>query len=211
MYLGNIMEIGPTESLFTDPANPYTHALLSAIPEPDPTSERERITLRGTPPSPRDPPVGCPFTTRCPVKIRPSEYRDVDDNLWERIGILREVLRERDRVELTLKERVRDLLGRETRLTDINEVEAELFGDIDVPSDIESHVHEAIEYVDKGDTERAQQYLRKEFGSVCDTERPELYPVGDTGRTSLCHRHADEYDEPVAAYTEMQGRLFADD
>src|SRR5699024_2607171 len=58
MYLGNIMEVGEAEELFADPANPYTHSLLSAIPEPDPESEQDRITLRGTPPSPRDPPTG---------------------------------------------------------------------------------------------------------------------------------------------------------
>ncbi|AHZ22770.1 peptide ABC transporter ATP-binding protein [Haloferax mediterranei ATCC 33500] len=211
MYLGNIMEIGPTEALFDDPANPYTHALLSAIPEPDPTSDRNRITLRGTPPSPRDPPVGCPFSTRCPVKIRPGKYSDVDDDLWERISILREVIRERGRVELSLTERISNLLGRETRLTDIYEVESELFGDIDVPQEISSHIHEAIEYVDQDKPERAEEYLREEFGSVCDTEQPEQYTVGNTGRTSLCHRHANDYEEPVEAYTETHSGLFADD
>ncbi|SEK99319.1 ABC transporter ATP-binding protein [Haloferax larsenii] len=211
MYLGNIMEIGPTEALFDDPANPYTHALLSAIPEPDPTSERNRITLRGTPPSPRDPPAGCPFSTRCPVKIRPEKYRDLDDELWDRISILREVLRERNRVELTLTERVRDFIGGETRLTDIYEVESELFDEITVPQDVSSHIHEAIEYVDQDKPERAQQYLREEFGSVCDTDQPELYTVGDTGRTSFCHRHANEYDEPSDAYSETHDELFADD
>ncbi|MFC6726018.1 ABC transporter ATP-binding protein, partial [Halobium palmae] len=98
MYLGNIMELGRTDELFQNPANPYTHALLSAIPTPDPTSTRERITLRGTPPSPRDPPEGCPFSTRCPVKIRPEKYRDVDDETWSRVEILRAVLRERGRL-----------------------------------------------------------------------------------------------------------------
>ncbi|MFB6185946.1 MAG: oligopeptide/dipeptide ABC transporter ATP-binding protein, partial [Halobacteriaceae archaeon] len=61
MYLGKIMEIGNTEELYTNPANPYTKSLLSAIPEPDPTSTRTRITLPGTPPSPSDPPKGCQF------------------------------------------------------------------------------------------------------------------------------------------------------
>jgi len=95
MYLGHVMELGGTEELFDEPANPYTHALLSAIPDPDPEAERERITLRGTPPSPRDPPTGCPFSTRCPAKVRPDEYEAVDDDVWERIEFFREVLRER--------------------------------------------------------------------------------------------------------------------
>jgi peptide/nickel transport system ATP-binding protein len=211
MYLGNIMEIGPTDALFDDPANPYTHALLSAIPEPDPTSERNRITLRGTPPSPRDPPTGCPFSTRCPVKIRPPKYRDIDDDVWESIEVLREVLRERSRVELSVSDRVRGLLGKETRLTDIHDVETELFGELDVPDEVQRHVSEAVEYVANGDDERAQAYLKEEFGSVCDSERPDLYRVGDTERTSLCHRHTNEHDEPIDVYTEDYSGVLADD
>ncbi|MFB6186976.1 MAG: ABC transporter ATP-binding protein, partial [Halobacteriaceae archaeon] len=62
MYLGKIMEIGETERLFDDAANPYTKSLLSAIPEPDPQAQKQQLTLKGTPPSPRNPPRGCPFT-----------------------------------------------------------------------------------------------------------------------------------------------------
>ena len=96
LYLGKIMEIGKTEQLYQNPQNPYTRALLSAIPNPDPRDETTRITLPGTPPSPRDPPTGCQFATRCPAKLRPSElgmfsaHDDIDSAVRDLFGDLQE-------------------------------------------------------------------------------------------------------------------------
>jgi len=66
MYLGEIMESGPVSEIFLNPRHPYTRALLSAIPVPDPTMRRKRIVLKGTVPSAINPPSGCRFHTRCP-------------------------------------------------------------------------------------------------------------------------------------------------
>ncbi|WP_115026924.1 ABC transporter ATP-binding protein [Brucella canis] len=69
LYLGRIMEIASSEDLYARPQHPYTRALLSAIPSPDPDARTERQILRGDIPSPANPPSGCVFRTRCPMAI----------------------------------------------------------------------------------------------------------------------------------------------
>lgn len=89
MYLGNLMELSDSDSLFDEPLHPYTQALLSAIPVPNPkeASERERIMLEGDLPSPISPPSGCRFRTRCPhamdvcSEVVP-EWREAKENHW---------------------------------------------------------------------------------------------------------------------------------
>ncbi len=196
MYLGNIMEIGPTEELFESPSNPYTISLLSAIPEPDPTVDTRGITLRGTPPSPRDPPQGCPFSTRCPMKIHPDRYDALDDEVWTAIETFREVLRERSRADRSLREIAKGMLGLETKRSDIAEIRTEIFRDVELPERVTDHIDTAAAFVADDDPDAAREHLREEFGSRCDTEPPAYHTVSASGRESYCHRHRQDESDP---------------
>ncbi len=100
MYLGTIVEVGPARTVIGAPRHPYTQALVSAVPDPDPSSGRSRIVLAGDPPSPAAPPPGCPFEPRCfhprkdarcraerPV-LRPVAGQDVACHYAETIGAI---------------------------------------------------------------------------------------------------------------------------
>lgn len=90
MYLGKMVELADRDALYDRPMHPYTHALLSAVPIPDPTIEhqRERILLEGDIPHPSNPPSGCRFHTRCPVAqegkcdVEEPEFRELEPDHW---------------------------------------------------------------------------------------------------------------------------------
>jgi oligopeptide/dipeptide ABC transporter ATP-binding protein len=89
MYLGVMVELAERDELYDNPLHPYTQALLSAVPIPDPkeTRARQRIILSGDPPSPIDPPPGCRFHPRCPIAVEECtqivpEWREISPDHW---------------------------------------------------------------------------------------------------------------------------------
>jgi peptide/nickel transport system ATP-binding protein len=89
MYLGQIMEIGPAEAIYAPPYHPYTEALLSAVPIPDPSAKQKHIRLEGTVPSAISPPSGCRFHTRCPRRqLLPDDGKicETDAPPWREVG-----------------------------------------------------------------------------------------------------------------------------
>ena len=85
MYLGRIVELADSEALLENPIHPYTRALISAVPVPDPRARASRATIRGEPPNPFSPPSGCAFHARCPhaddqCRSQLPEFRPIGEN-----------------------------------------------------------------------------------------------------------------------------------
>ncbi|RJS98848.1 ABC transporter ATP-binding protein [Halococcus sp. IIIV-5B] len=189
MYLGEVVEVAETRDLFDDPKHPYTRALLSSIPEPDPTTDTDRTVLEGDVPSPITPPSGCRFHTRCPSVIPPEDldvsqksYREVMDY---RQRVADESLSVADvRAEAAASGEVATDGGVPTRaLWD------ELFDHADgLDAESRSVVEASFERVADGDFEGASELLRERFESVCERERPTL---GEGAHPAACHLHND--------------------
>jgi oligopeptide/dipeptide ABC transporter ATP-binding protein len=197
MYLGNILELGPTSEVFESPANPYTLSLLSAIPgssTPAPPS-LDRLDPRGSPPNPRYPPDGCPFATRCPLKVRPDSAADLSTDAWEAIERFRHVLRERARRDGPASKSLLRRLGLRSHEQSVQSITADLFDGVELPADVAETVAVAEERAHSSPA-AAADLLAEEFGSVCDRNGEDVHAVGDGTRTSRCVRHRDEYEEP---------------
>ncbi len=191
MYLGEIVEMAPTDELFSDPKHPYTRALLSAIPTPNPRERGMGTELHGDVPSPSSPPPGCRFHTRCPEVIQPEGY-EFDQDVWQHVMHLREGLRQG--IDL---ESIRELIVAETdayedpeevteaEIKDGIRLEYELPDSLSDP-DAEAVMSDAIDAVVAGDQEGAIELLSTEFETICEVETPELSLIDDFHRAN-CH------------------------
>ena len=193
MYLGEIVEVGPTESVFTSPKHPYTEALVSAIPTPDPRTANRGIELTGSVPDPADPPVGCRFHTRCHAVVQPPDL-DVDRTTWRQLLDFRLAIEAGEVDAAAIEERARieaDGDGREG-----STAAEQLRRTFDLPetvsdSAVEEDLAAAIGAVLDGEDGRAAERLRSTVRTPCERQHPESVDHGD-GHESACIRHDPE-------------------
>lgn len=201
MYLGEIVESGPTDQLFSNPQHPYTQALLDAIPRADPDNPGAQATLSGTVPDPSDPPTGCRFHTRCP-KVIPPDDLSISQSTWKSVVTLSQDL-DTDRFDLrSLVEAavdpttarqletqpdtpVTDLLEQDTIQTAIRTQ----YSLPESPSDptLADALDTTLTQLASG-TDPDSISALDEFTSICATTAPQTQQVGDDHHAA-CHLH----------------------
>jgi peptide/nickel transport system ATP-binding protein len=171
MYLGNVVELGPTDEIFESPDHPYTQALLESVPRASVEEQGRYVeALSGDVPSPRNPPSGCRFRTRCPAVIPPDDLR-IDQDAYRAVMNLRDALERGDLVAASVWERVDAEEGDERAFVD--SVRETFVGAESLSGANERTVEEALTALARGDRAEAVGTLRERFESVCETARPE--------------------------------------
>jgi peptide/nickel transport system ATP-binding protein len=188
MYLGEIVEVGPVEEIFSNPQHPYTEALLSSIPTPDPRASVGGIELKGSVPSPTNPPSGCRFHTRCHKVIQP-EGVDIDQEAW------RGLLNFRDQVAAGAidVEGVRENVSAGGEEPTNEAVRAEIRTEFDIEGtiadpELEEALTAALEQLLDGDSEGAAERLADAFRTPCAETEPQR-TVHGPDHESACLLH----------------------
>ncbi|PSP62160.1 ABC transporter ATP-binding protein [Halobacteriales archaeon QH_8_64_26] len=211
MYLGEVIEKGPTDAIVTDPKHPYTEALFDAVPDIDASAERRRANVTGEVPSPRDPPRGCRFHPRCAYVIPPAEWQGSQEAFRRGFQFKLQV---RNRAISTegidadgdsavggrASDPTEALLARELvlDLPEEHRIDAEggaMAGvgidpsTLDLSGDAERALRAAADAVLDEDYERAEAELNEHFDSICDRDHPDLRPAADGEGTEVaaCH------------------------
>mgnify|MGYP000023547915 CR=1 FL=1 len=199
MYLGEVAEIGSAEEVYSPPNHPYTEALLSAIPEPDPLWEADQTLLSGSVPSPINPPEGCRFHTRCPQVIQPDEY-DLPQPEWRSVMDLKLRLAEGGPLEsLTAVPADENLDPHDASRPEIDDLVREEFG-LPAPlsdADAESTLADVIDRIADEDLDAARTLAGDAFESPCEQRDPPLQGTGGTHHIA-CLLYEDDYPDPPA-------------
>jgi len=195
MYLGEVVERGPTEELFTDPQHPYTRALVAAVPTPDPDAPDRDVTLSGDVPDAASPPSGCRFHPRCPQVIQPEQY-DLDQEHWRAVMDLRMAVAERDVDRQSLRElAVAEGVADDPDAVGEAGIRTALREEFSLPDELGDDAADrvlsaALDDVAAGDVAAADERLADEFGTVCEREDP-TEQATDADHPAACHLHDD--------------------
>lgn len=185
MYLGEIVERGTTEEVFDPPSHPYTEALLSAIPEPDPNWETDRTILSGDVPSPMNPPAGCRFHTRCPQVIQPSDI-DVEQGVWRSFMDFKRRLGEAETVDSVTAVRAEATGGVRTDPTQVSrdELDELIRLEFDLPEAMDPQLEEVfapvVDELLEENISTADDVLTDAFTSPCEGTHPDLVSDSET-------------------------------
>jgi len=217
MYLGEIAETGTTGEVFAPPYHPYAEALLSAIPEPDPLWEGDRILLSGTVPSPIDPPSGCRFHTRCPRVIQPDDY-DMSQDVWRSVMDLKLRLRDAEELEaLTAVAAAAEEAGEVVDPTTVSrsKLDALVRREFDLPDHVtpavEDVLEDAIEDLYDDDIEAAAARMAAAFESPCERRDPPSVEISETHRIACLLRQEEFADERSRTIAGGRDEAAADD
>jgi len=201
MYLGEIVEIGPTEDVFTSTSHPYTKALVSSIPVPDPTQRGAGIELHGDVPDPSNPPSGCRFHTRCPAVVQPEDL-DLDQQTYVR---LLQFAKRLSRGALTAESvsGIRDLLAEKQGVDPGDVAEADIAEQLreedDLPErtgdpGVDDALDDALSALAEGDVDDAADRLSM-LDTPCAAESPRDVDVGEAeGHKASCLRLTSDYE-----------------